>query len=206
MDPDVWLRFVVFAAAGFMTPGPNTMMVLASGVNFGFRRTLPHILGIVAGTFLVFLAVGLGLNALLLLYPSLKLLIEIAGFFYLLYLAWKIATAASFSDRGDGTGKPLTFLQAMAVQAVNVKLIGIAASVVATYPVVDHLFSNILLVGSTAGFINGPCVSVWAAFGARLKNVLANPSALRLFNLMLAFLIVMTLVPVAAGMLAAFEF
>lgn len=194
MDNDIWLRLVIFMFAGFLTPGPNTMMVLASGVNFGFQRSLPLITGVLAGCFIVFAIIGLGFSAVLVLYPSLKLIIQFVGVIYLLYLAYKIATAAG--PRDNAAGKPLTFLQAVLVQALNVKLMGIAASVNVTYLVVDDVFLNVAILGLTAVVVNGPCLSLWTLFGSRMKQVLANNRVLRMFNAILGLLIVLTLVPI----------
>lgn len=206
MDLDGLLRLIVFAVAGFITPGPNTMMVLASGVNFGFQRTVPHILGIMSGTILLFWAVGFGLHALLGLYPSMKVIIQILGVFYLLYLAYKIALQPALHERASV--QPLTCSEAVVLQAVNVKLMGVAASVSVTYPIFsDPNFSvlNVLVVGLIAGLVNGPCVSAWGVFGLVMRRVLAEPVALRLFNLVLAALILLTLIPVIADVFVSLK-
>lgn len=195
MDVDLWVRLAVFMAAGFVTPGPNTMMVLASGINFGFQRTIPHILGVVVGTFGLFVLVGFGLAALLAVFPGLKIAVQVLGIAYLLYLAYRIATAVGPSDAEKG--EPFTFLQAIAIQAVNVKLMGIAASVMVNYPLVSAPSLNIGLIGLTAALVNGPCVALWGVFGSRLRHLLNNPRILRVVNICLALLIVMTLIPLA---------
>jgi len=201
MDFDALLRLIIFAVAGFLTPGQNTMMVLASAVNFGFQRTAPHIAGIMAGTGLVFWAVGFGLNLLLALYPFLKITIQIIGVVYLLYLTFKIAGAGNLSNRA--ATKPVTFWQALLLQFVNVKLMGVAAGALVTYPVTGVAYHNTLIVGLVAGVINGPCVSMWGIFGSRMREFLAKPAVLRLFNLILAGLILLTLVPVIGDILAS---
>lgn len=203
MDLDVWLRLIVFAAAGFITPGPNTMMVLASGVNFGFQRTIPHILGVMAGTFFLFLAVGLGLNAILLLYPSLKIAIQIVGALYLLYLAGKIATAAGLS--AGSSSRPISFFQAVGIQALNVKLMGLAASVSVNYPILADPYWNVLAVGLTAALVNGPCISAWGQFGVHMRTFLGNRMILRSFNVVLALLIILTLIPIINDIVVSFE-
>ena len=202
IDNDVWLRLVLFIGAGLITTGPNMMMVLASTTNFGFKRTLPHISGVLVGTFLVFASVGLGLHALLTLYPALEVFIQIAGVCYLSYLAIKIATAKGPSDTSSGA--PLSFWQGIGIQAVNIKMMGLAASVLATYAVASNPTLNIFLVAFTAVLLNGPCLSLWGVFGLGMKRFLSNAWSLRLFNLALAGLIFLTLVPIVKKLLTKF--
>ena len=202
IDVDVWLRLVLFIGAGLITPGPNTMMVLASTTNFGFQRTIPHISGVLVGTFLVFVSVGLGLHALLTLYPALEIFIQIAGICYLAYLAIKIAMAKGPSDASSGA--PLSFWQGIGIQAVNVKMMGLAASVLVNYPVSNNPTLSIFLVALTAVVLNGPCLSLWGVFGLGMKRFLSNAWSLRLFNLALAGLIFLTLVPIVKELLAKF--
>lgn len=169
------------------------MMMLASGANFGLRASLPHWFGIITGTFFVFVSVGFGLTALLALYPQAGLILKVAGLLYLLYLAYRIATASGFSERQ--AGKPLTFLEAVLIQALNVKLIGVAAGVFLNYPLIESAAANTLLVASAAALVNGPCVGTWCLFGAQLKRFLMGPRARLTFNLFLALLIVVSLMP-----------
>ncbi|MGO4841915.1 LysE family translocator, partial [Rhizobiaceae sp. 2RAB30] len=104
-----------------VTPGPNNLMLLASGVNFGFQRTVPHMLGIGAGFLVLLLSIGLGLGALLSAYPALHLALKFAGGAYLLYLAWRIAMSRSLSDSRGEKARPMSFLEAAAFQWVNPK-------------------------------------------------------------------------------------
>ena len=106
MPLDIFLALVVFAFVTSITPGPNNFMLMASGVNFGFRRTVPHMLGIGAGFFTLLMGVGLGLGALLTAWPALHLALKVAGGAYLLHLAWRIAMARSLADKGGGTARP----------------------------------------------------------------------------------------------------
>src|SRR5690606_7713378 len=112
MSADVFLALLAFAFVSSITPGPNNFMLLASGVNFGFRRSLPHMLGIGAGFVALLLAVGFGLGAVLTAYPQLHLALKIAGGAYLLYLAWRIAMSRSMSAREGEAARPMTFLEA----------------------------------------------------------------------------------------------
>ena len=121
MSTSLLSAFVLFAFVSSITPGPNNTMLLASGVNFGFRRSMPHALGISIGFMLLVICVGLGLGEVFKLFPWAYTLLRYVGAAYLLYLAWKIANAGGMSDNPDEHGKPMTFLGAAAFQWVNPK-------------------------------------------------------------------------------------
>jgi threonine/homoserine/homoserine lactone efflux protein len=120
MTPVTLLALVTFAFATSITPGPNNMMLFASGVNFGFRRTIPHMFGIGAGFFSLLIGVGFGLGAVLKTYPLLFTILKFAGGAYLLYIAWSIAMSRSISS-GTAGARPMTFLEAAAFQWINPK-------------------------------------------------------------------------------------
>ena len=121
MSLELLSALLVFCFVSSITPGPNNFMLLASGVNFGFRRSLPHLAGVAIGFLWLILAVGFGLGTLLTLFPPLHLGLKIAGGAYLLYLAWKIASARTLSDGKTAAARPMTFFQAVLFQWVNPK-------------------------------------------------------------------------------------
>lgn len=194
MTTDVFFALLAFAFVSSVTPGPNNFMLLASGVNFGFRRTLPHMFGIAGGFFALLLAVGFGLGAMLAAYPPLHLALKIAGGAYLLYLAYRIATATTLSDRQGGE-HPLTFLQAAAFQWVNPKAWVLAVTAMAIYTDPAAPFVSVVLVATAFALVNWPSVSVWAGFGVLLRQFLSDPVRLRWFNRAMGALLVLTLVP-----------
>ncbi|MFI3904659.1 LysE family translocator [Ochrobactrum sp. S1502_03] len=196
MSLEIFLALVVFAFVSSVTPGPNNLMLLASGVNFGFRRTIPHMLGIGVGFFILLLAVGFGLGALIETVPSFYMALKFAGGAYMLYLAWKIATSRSIgeSKRRDKT-KPMSFLQALAFQWVNPKAWVMAITGIATYANHDNYYVAVLLVSASFAMVNLPSVSVWAGFGTLLRNWLSDPVRLKWFNLIMALLLVLSLWP-----------
>jgi threonine/homoserine/homoserine lactone efflux protein len=196
---DLLLAFALFAFVTSITPGPNNMMLLASGVNFGFSRSLPHMLGICCGFFSLVLAVGLGLGAAFQAYPLLYSVLRYVGAAYLLYLAWKIATSGPASDAPDAVGKPQTFLQAAAFQWVNPKAWVMAVGAISTYTPLQGYFTNVLVISAVFAIINGPSVAVWAGFGSLLRNVLRDPVRLRIFNGVMAVLLVLSLYPLLKG-------
>ena len=138
MPYDVFVAMFVFAAVTAFTPGPNNIMVTASGVNFGFARTIPHLAGILIGFMVMLVACGAGLGALFTAYAPLQYALKIVGAAYMLWLAWKVANARPADDEPDASARPLTFLQAAAFQWVNPKAWVIAISAIAIYVRPSH--------------------------------------------------------------------
>ena len=195
---DTAVALVSFAFVASITPGPNNIMLTASGVNFGFTRTIPHMLGIGAGFMALLLAVGFGLGAVFTLFPPLKTVLKVAGAVYMLWLAWKIAQAGGGGDGAQPPGRPLTFWEAVAFQWVNPKGVVMAAGAMAIYVRPDHLAADVVAVTLVFGLVNVPSVGTWAAFGHVLRNALREPAKLRLFNIAMALLLVASIVPMVA--------
>jgi threonine/homoserine/homoserine lactone efflux protein len=194
MPLETFLALVLFAFTTSITPGPNNMMLFASGVNFGFLRTVPHMLGIGVGFFSLLIAVGLGLGALLHTVPLLYLILKFAGGAYLLWIAWKIGTSRSLSDGKTGA-QPMTFLGAAAFQWVNPKAWVMAVTAMATYTSADAYLLTVFLVGFAFAIVNLPSVSTWAGFGSALREWLSVPARLKWFNVSMAILLVASLWP-----------
>ena len=186
----------LFALASSITPGPNNRMLLSSGTRFGFRRTIPHMLGVTLGFGLMIGLIGLGLARLFTVFPALQLALKIVSVVYLLILAWKIATSAPPTADEEGRGKPLTFLQAAAFQWVNPKgwTLGITAMAAYLPPVGPWL--GPLLVAMVAMLVTAPSVALWTAMGMHLRRFLDQPAKLRAFNWSAAALLVGSLYPV----------
>lgn len=192
---DLLLAFALFALVTSITPGPNNMMLLASGVNFGFRRTLPHMLGISIGFMVLVLAVGFGLGSLFQTWPILYTLLRYIGGAYLLYLAWKIATSGPASENDQPRGEPMGFFAAALFQWVNPKAWVMAIGAISTYTPMQGYFTNVLVIAAVFALINLPGVGIWAGFGSLLRNVLRDPRWLRVFNVIMALLLVLSLYP-----------
>ncbi|KWS17332.1 lysine transporter LysE [Pseudomonas amygdali pv. ulmi] len=192
---DLLLAFTLFAFVTSITPGPNNMMLLASGVNFGFSRTLPHMLGISIGFFVLVLAVGFGLGSVFKAWPLLYTILRYVGAAYLLYLAWKIATSGPASDNVDSQGKPLSFMSAALFQWVNPKAWIMAIGAISTYTPMQGYFYNVVVISAVFALINLPSVGIWAGFRSLLRNVLRDPLGLRIFNGVMAVLLVASLYP-----------
>jgi len=198
MTAELLLAFVAFAFVTSVTPGPNNMMLLASGVNFGLRRSVPHMLGISLGFMVLVMAVGLGLGQVFQRFPALYDILRYAGATYLLYLAWKIANASAPDSERGARGKPFSFLQAAAFQWVNPKAWVMAIGAITTYTPQDNFVVNVLLIAALFALVNCPSVGIWTVAGSLLRNWLENPRVLRAFNLIMALLLVASLYPIFA--------
>ena len=192
---DLLMGFALFALVTSITPGPNNTMLLASGVNFGFNRTIPHMLGITCGFFVLVVAVGFGLGAAFQAYPLLYTVLRYVGAAYLLYLAWKIAHSGPVSESEKGESKPISYLGAAAFQWVNPKAWIMAIGAISTYTPMQGYFTNVLVIAAVFALINLPSVSVWAGCGTLLRNVLKDRRWLRVFNWGMAALLVASLYP-----------
>ncbi|QEE44190.1 LysE family translocator [Rhizobium sp. WL3] len=194
MSADTLLALVLFAFATSITPGPNNMMLFASGVNFGFRRTIPHMFGIGAGFLSLLLGVGLGLGALLSAYPPAFIALKVAGGLYLLWIAWKIGSSRSMGE-GEAKSRPMTFLGAAAFQWVNPKAWVMAITAMAVYPNPEQYALTVAIVALVFAAVNVPSVSTWAGFGSALREWLSVPVRLKWFNITMALLLVLSLWP-----------
>jgi threonine/homoserine/homoserine lactone efflux protein len=187
--------FPFLISMGF-TPGPNNILVASSGVNFGFRATIPHMLGITLGFPLMLLIVGLGLARIFIAFPPLHAALKYISIAYMLYLAWRIA-AASAIDEARRTLKPLTFIQGAAVQWVNGKGWVVALSVATTYTVVDQTLPlQIAALATICLLITMASVCCWTLFGSLLRNFLQTDVRRRWFNYSMAALLLASIIPV----------
>lgn len=182
-----------FVAAAALTPGPNNIMVAASGANFGYRRTLPHMLGIALGFTFMIAAVGLGLSEVFTALPQLHTVLKWAGTAYMVYLAWRIANAGQ-PKQGGAESRPFTFLQAALFQWVNPKawMMGVSALTAFTTAGAGYL-AEMLTVVSVFFIITMPAISIWCLFGTAISRFLKSEKALRLFNWTMAGLIILSI-------------
>src|SRR5690606_12200729 len=155
MPLETFLALVLFAFTTSITPGPNNMMLFASGVHFGFRRTIPHMLGIGAGFLSLLIGVGFGLGALLQSVPLVYTVLKFAGGAYLLWIAWKIGSSRSLSEAKSGA-RPMSFIGAAAFQWVNPKAWVMAVTAMATYTNPAAYSATVLIVGFAFALVNLP--------------------------------------------------
>ncbi len=186
-----------FAVSTTITPGPNNVMVTASGANFGYRRTLRHILGISLGFPVMVIAIGLGLGGLFHASPEVHIILKSLGCAYILWMAWKIATADGMGVSGARPGRPFTFLQAAGFQWVNPKAWVMAVGAITAYTSTSgFFFLEVGLISLIFLVVCLPCVSIWALFGVVIGRMLTQKRLLKIFNLMMALLLVASLIPV----------
>jgi threonine/homoserine/homoserine lactone efflux protein len=193
MTLDFIPALATFAFVSSITPGPNNLMLMASGANFGVRRTIPHALGVALGFVAMAMLVGVGLIGLFEAFPVTYTVLKVLSVGYLLYLAWKIANASA-PKGAAGSGTPMTFLQAAAFQWVNPKAWAMALTAITVYAPAQSLVA-IMAVALIFGAINLPSVSVWVWLGVQMRRVLTNPIRLKVFNYTMALLLVASLYP-----------
>ncbi len=194
MTFETLLALCVFAFVSSATPGPNNLMLMASGANFGFWRSIPHMLGISIGFMVMLFAVGAGLVQIFDRFPVIYDVLKVVSVLYMLWLAWKIAHAAPVT-RNAQAGHPMTFLQAAAFQWVNPKAWAMALTAITVY-VGDAALVWLALAAFIFAVVNLPSVSLWTLAGQQLQRILTNPARLRAYNWSMAGLLIASLYPV----------
>lgn len=208
MSFDVFLSALAFVVVGSFTPGPNNTMLLASGVNYGFARTLPHILGVVIGYAVMFAALTFGIGGLFTAHPPLFEALRIASAIYLVWLAYKIATAVrppeadgkpGQGEANGAEGQPLTFLQAALFQWINPKGVGMGLAASANFLRPDHLAQDLPVMLALILFMSFASASAWALFGEAVREVLREERRRVWFNRAMALGLLASLWPLFAN-------
>lgn len=195
MTVQIALALAAFAFVTSITPGPNNMMLMASGANFGLRRTVPHMLGVALGFGAMIALLGLGMDKVIADHPRLMQVLYLSSILYVFWLAWKIATAAAPAG-GTAGATPMSFWQACAFQWINPKAWAMALGALSAYAT-DR--GTVALVAVIFVLVNLPSVAVWAVMGQRLGQWLQHPGRLMLFNRVMAALLVASMLPVMLG-------
>lgn len=195
LSVDQLLSFAAFAFVMSITPGPNNVIALASGANFGFRRSVPFFTGVALGFPVMLAILALGFKTVLLTAPWAFDAIRFAGVLYLLWMAWHIATADGI-DGGGERAEPVGIIQSALLQWVNPKAWTIAIGALAAYAVADHFWPSVVAMSVLFAVIAWPSTAVWALFGQLVQRWLSTPARLRAFNITMALLLVASLAPV----------
>lgn len=195
MNPDQLGALALFAVVSSITPGPNNTMMLASGINFGVRRSMPHLAGITLGFCVLLLACGLGIHGILTRWPALDSLMRYGGAAYLLWLAWKLARSGAPALDPDAAARPMGFWAAAAFQWINPKAWVMALGAITTFLPGNADLAALWVLVAVFGVVNAPCVLCWAVFGGALRSVLQRPQWVRRLNIALALLLVASLLP-----------
>jgi len=200
MNYELFVALSVFAFVSSITPGPNNIMLMNSGANYGARRTVPHALGVGIGFTLMIVLVGVGVVQIFDAFPVSYQILKYVSIAYLLYLAFNIANAnanasASASKTNKHRGaKPMTFIQAALFQWVNPKAWTMALTAISVYAPAQS-FGAVLFVAAVFGAINFPCISSWVILGQKMRLMLNNATRLKIFNWLMALLLVASLLP-----------
>jgi threonine/homoserine/homoserine lactone efflux protein len=198
MSQSLLFAFLVFVAVMFFTPGPNNIMLLSSGLTYGFRRTLPHMAGVTLGGVFMIGAVGLGLGAVFIAYPMLKAILRYAGAAYLIYLAIAIAMSGTTKVDQDNRRRPMTFWAAVLFQWINVKAWVMVIGTITAYAAIAAFPWNIVIQTATSLLMGILATTTWALFGSSLRPILTSPRKVRAFNIVMALLLLASLYPVFA--------
>jgi threonine/homoserine/homoserine lactone efflux protein len=192
---EIILALVLFAFASSISPGPNNLMLMSSGANFGFRKTLPHMMGVGLGFTLMVALVGMGVMQVFDLYPASYMILKWCSIVYLVYLSYKVATSAPPENKRANKAKPFSFIQAVLFQWVNPKAWTIALTSIGIYAP-DRDVKSVIIVALVFGAVNLPSISVWVVLGQKLQKILSSVKRLRIFNGIMAFLLLASLYPV----------
>ena len=196
MSQQLFFAFVVFATVMFITPGPNNIMLLSSGLNYGLRPTLPHIAGITIGFAFMVGVVGLGLGTIFTAYPVLQTILKYAGGAYLVYLAAAIAMSGPPMPGQDDRRGPMTFWGAALFQWINAKGWVMVIGTITAYAAIATFPYNIAIQVALSLILGTVSCTAWAIFGSSLRPVLTAPRAIRVFNIAMAILLLASLYPV----------
>ena len=193
MPTETLIALTAFGIVAAFTPGPNNIMLAASGMNFGFVRTAPHMSGVVIGFVAMLLGVGFGLGAFFMAYPLAQTALKIIGIAYLLWLAWRIANAAPADP--SVRSRPISFIEAALFQWVNPKALLAVVSTMSIFIRPESAVSDVFIVAVVFFFLSIGAVVSWTAFGAGLRGFLDDPARRRVFNIAMALLLVLSIAP-----------
>ena len=194
MNYEILSALTIFAFVASITPGPNNLMLMSSGANFGFKQTIPHLLGVGIGFTLMIILVGIGLMTVFDRFPASYQILKLMSIIYLLYLALKIASSNSTTKQEISNTKPLTFIQAALFQWINPKAWTMALTAISVYAP-SQSFIAVLWIAIIFGLINLPCISSWIVLGQKMQAILTNPKRIKTFNITMALLLIASLYP-----------
>ena len=197
VDTTLW-GTILFVSIVSMTPGPNNLLLAASGANYGFIRTLPHMCGVIVGFALMVVASGFGLGIILNEFPQVILPMKIMSVSFLIYLSWRIATGGAHVI--EGKAQPLSFLPAVLVQTINPKGISFLLSIMGaqvsdTGPLLPQLIPLFILLPAFTVL----SAVTWTMFGAAIGRLMQSQQAFKIFNVIMASVLIICVIPIALG-------
>lgn len=194
--PDLIIPFIVFCIVMFFTPGPNNAMLMASGLNYGLKKTVPHIMGVALGFAFLGLCISAGLGVIFIQFPIINTALKYLGAAYLLYLAWLIGTAKPGAPSGSRRSRPMTFLEAAGFQWINPKAWVMVVGAASTYGGMAKAPWNALLITVIYVLMGFASCYTWAGFGSYLQRWMHRPKIVRAFNIIMALSLVASIYPV----------
>jgi len=194
MQAEIFFALLSFCVVATITPGPNNMMLLASGVTYGFKRTIPHMLGVTGGMGIMTLVLGTSMAGIARQLPGFYTGLHIASTLYLLWLAWRIATSTGPSDAGR-KGRPMNTIEGALFQWVNPKAWAMVLGAITSFTRPDHMLADLPFIVGTLLVVGLPCNMLWTGTGAALQSLLAEPRVLRVFNVTMAGVLVLSILP-----------
>lgn len=198
MSPDLLIALIGFAIASSITPGPNNLLVLTSGLNHGIPRSLPLIAGVSLGFAFMLIVIGVGLGSVIRTNPSLHMAAKVFGLAYMLWLAWKVATSTPSLDAdNEHVARPLSALTGAMFQWVNPKAWAVALTATAAFSAADGAMTSLAWIVLVFLLVAIASLSAWAAFGSLMRRLIDTPEKLRAFNVTMALLLVASALPVA---------
>jgi threonine/homoserine/homoserine lactone efflux protein len=199
---DLILPILLFAVSASITPGPNNIMLMSSGLNFGIQKSIPHLLGVVIGFPIMIISIGLGFEIVFEKYPFIHQVIKIVGIIYLVYLAWRVATS-SRQALDAAKAMPLQFWQAVLFQWVNPKAWVMATGAIAAYTSLSSDFiTQVLIIALTFMVVAFPSAGSWLIFGSSLKRFLQKTAYQHAFNVTMALLLIASIAPVVIELIS----
>ena len=190
---ELTVALITFYFVMFITPGPNNIMLTTSGIKYGFKKTIPHILGIPLGHFFQIFLVSLGLGTLFQTYPLIQQTLKIAGCLYLFFLAYKMFGSLNIKKNTKETGRPLKFYEASLFQILNPKAWVVAITAVSIFfPKDENFITGIFYLASIAPIVCLPSISIWALFGSGIRSFVSNPKVKQIIETIMALLLLAT--------------
>ena len=189
---ELTFALISFYFVMFVTPGPNNVMLFASGVKYGFKKTIPHIFGIPLGHFFQISLISMGLGFVFQTYPMAQQILKVLGCLYLFFLAYRMFGSLSIKESKE-TGRPLRFYEAALFQILNPKAWVVAITAVSIFfPKDESFLTGLLFLAGIAPLVNLPSISIWVLFGSSIRAFISNPKVKKIVEIVLAILLVLT--------------
>jgi threonine/homoserine/homoserine lactone efflux protein len=193
ITPELFLGLITFYFVMFFTPGPNNVMLTISGIKFGFKKTIPHMIGIPIGHTIQIISVSLGLGVIFQKYPEVQNILKYIGCGYLFFLAYKMFGSLNIKNNNENSGRPMKLYEASLFQFLNPKAWVVALTVVTVFfPREENFIKAMLFVSLTAPLICSFSVMTWAGFGSTIRIFISNNKIKKFIEVLMSVLLIIT--------------